>query len=72
MKGDTFLKVEGKPFRCPCGANVFRPDAEYRGVYGCNGCGREYADQDAPDYEKWKKRHRDLDDMDAALEENQL
>lgn len=35
----TTLKVGGHPFRCACGANVFR--VAYP-VYTCNGCGATY------------------------------
>lgn len=38
--------VNGKPFRCLCGANVFtkrRAVAHWGVVYQCNGCGAEYA-----------------------------
>jgi predicted SprT family Zn-dependent metalloprotease len=38
---DTMLRVDGKPFRCECGCNVFRPigvalDGEKH--YRCNSC----------------------------------
>lgn len=40
---DTLLRSDGKPFRCHCGCNVFRPvkDDERPNslIYECNGCG---------------------------------
>lgn len=35
----VMLRVDGRPWRCPCGANVFRRDGE---VYTCNACGEAY------------------------------
>lgn len=37
---NTMLKIEGKTFRCNCGANVFKRVGEKR--YICNGCQEEY------------------------------
>ena len=46
------VRVTGRPFRCPCGANVFRKRIKFivtngkvgaEEVYICNGCRREYA-----------------------------
>lgn len=40
---DSFLVVDGKPFRCECGANVFRQvvypgDPPGHVTFQCNGC----------------------------------
>lgn len=33
------LKIEGRPYRCECGCNVFhKPDKEKLMVYQCNSC----------------------------------
>lgn len=34
-------RVNGVPFRCPCGCNVFTKEREHR--YSCNACGEWYA-----------------------------
>lgn len=35
------LRVEGKSYRCRCGANVFhKPHADRPEIYECNGCGQ--------------------------------
>lgn len=38
------LYINGKNFRCNCGANVFTKfwDALYGEVFSCNGCNLEY------------------------------
>ena len=41
---DSMLKVGGKPFYCSCGANVFHKGNK-PGLWVCNGCGTEYADE---------------------------
>jgi len=33
------LRVDGKPFRCACGANVFSKLSAK--TYSCNGCGQQ-------------------------------
>jgi len=35
------LRVNGEPFRCLCGCNVFTKEREHR--YSCNACGEWYA-----------------------------
>ena len=35
-------KVDGKPFRCVCGGNVFSKEADR---YKCNSCGRTYKEE---------------------------
>lgn len=37
--GDTMLNVGGKPFRCECGANVFKRRTDDPLRIRCNGCG---------------------------------
>lgn len=33
------LKIEGQPYRCNCGCNVFhKPDQENLNIYKCNSC----------------------------------
>jgi hypothetical protein len=35
----SMLKVDGKPFRCRCGCNVFhQPDDTQPEIYACNAC----------------------------------
>lgn len=41
---DYMFKVGGKPFRCSCGANVFR-NGEEPGLWICKGCETVYADE---------------------------
>ncbi len=45
-EGDELVqpRVQGKPFRCNCGANVFRRLSPARGLpmYRCNACGQDY------------------------------
>jgi DNA-directed RNA polymerase subunit RPC12/RpoP len=37
------LRIAGKPYRCPCGCNVFhKPDREHLDQYQCNGCGQQF------------------------------
>lgn len=36
----AMLRVNGKPFRCECGTNVFSTSDEH--IYTCNGCGNVY------------------------------
>jgi hypothetical protein len=42
MKGDIMLRINGKSFRCECGANVFKkikPEEEDgKEHFKCNGC----------------------------------
>ncbi len=33
------VRVGGKPFRCPCGCNVFHHPGGRTYVYECNACG---------------------------------
>jgi hypothetical protein len=40
----TIITVDGKPFRCQCGANVFTHDSA-TDEYTCNGCGRVYKEE---------------------------
>lgn len=36
-------RINGKSFRCACGANVFhKPDEDRPEIYECNGCGNWY------------------------------
>jgi len=36
-------KVDGKPFRCECGCNVFhKPDKTDLELFKCNSCGLQY------------------------------
>jgi hypothetical protein len=42
-EGDRILNIEGKPFRCPCGCNVFRKANEDPDVFLCNACQAVYA-----------------------------
>ena len=37
----VMLKIGGKPWRCPCGANVLTRNSDE--TYTCNGCQRTYA-----------------------------
>ena len=37
----VMLKIGGKPWRCPCGANVLTHNSDE--TYTCNGCQRTYA-----------------------------
>lgn len=39
MSEDKTIKLEGKPFRCSCGANVFKSFINHPSYYRCNGCG---------------------------------
>lgn len=41
---NSMLKVGGQHFRCACGANVFHKGVK-PGLWICNGCGTEYADE---------------------------
>jgi hypothetical protein len=37
---ENIIKVDGKSFRCDCGANVFhKPLKDNKCLYECNGCG---------------------------------
>jgi hypothetical protein len=38
---DVMPHVGGKPFRCSCGANVFKHDKK-KDQFKCNGCGETY------------------------------
>jgi hypothetical protein len=40
--GDLTLAVNGQPFRCDCGCNVFRRTPEFRTRYVCNACRLEW------------------------------
>lgn len=46
--GDILVKVNGVPFRCNCGCNVFRHPYDPKtqtpilDKYNCNGCGTTY------------------------------
>jgi hypothetical protein len=41
---DCMPRVNGVPFRCPCGTNVFHtPDATKLWILACNACGTEYS-----------------------------
>lgn len=40
IRQDTMLKVDGKPFRCECGCNVFTKVSDVR--YECNACEQLY------------------------------
>lgn len=36
---ESMIKLDGKPFRCECGCNVFhRPDRDAPEIYQCNCC----------------------------------
>lgn len=37
----VMIRIEGKPFRCDCGCNVFRKRAATQ--YSCNACDNWYA-----------------------------
>lgn len=37
---NVMVKIDGKTFRCECGANVFHKDED--GLYVCNGCSLVY------------------------------
>jgi len=39
---NCLLKVEGKPFRCSCGCNVFHHPTNDADLYECNACGTQY------------------------------
>ena len=37
------LRIASKPYRCPCGCNVFhKPNRENVGLYECNGCEQQF------------------------------
>lgn len=37
------LRVDGNPYRCKCGCNVFhKPDRKYLDLYECNGCEQRF------------------------------
>ena len=37
------LRINGKPYRCDCGCNVFhKPDRRYLDLYECNGCEQRF------------------------------
>lgn len=38
------LRINGEVFRCECGCNVFH-EGKYRGLWICNACGLEYANE---------------------------
>jgi hypothetical protein len=40
----TIITVNGAPFRCQCGANVFTHDSA-TDEYTCNGCGMVYKEE---------------------------
>lgn len=39
---DVMVKVDGKPFRCTCGGNVFRHPKGRTDIFICNSCGEAY------------------------------
>ena len=39
---DVLCMIEGKPFRCECGCNVFRKLLKEPHKYVCNSCGAVY------------------------------
>lgn len=40
---DVIVKIDGKSFRCACGANVFHhPNGDDKSIYKCNACGEMY------------------------------
>lgn len=40
------ISLEGKNFRCRCGANCFhKPDKKNLQIYRCNGCGLTYTSE---------------------------
>ena len=39
---DLMLRLDGKPFRCECGCNVFKQIGRDSGHYRCNACGTIY------------------------------
>lgn len=41
MSDAVMLKVDGQPFRCGCGGNVFHKETA-TGWYVCNSCGVTY------------------------------
>ena len=65
MMNDSMLKVGGKPFYCSCGANVFHKGNK-PGLWVCNGCGTEYADETYDSRETNADRIRDMSDEELA------
>lgn len=63
---DSMLKVGGKPFYCSCGANVFHKGNK-PGLWVCNGCGTEYADETYDSRETNADRIRDMSDEELAV-----
>ena len=42
------FRVDGKPFRCACGCNVFhKPDASRPEIVRCNACEATFETEDA-------------------------
>jgi len=41
-----FLKVNGKPFTCECGCNVFHKNKKTDLIYKCNCCNNQYTEED--------------------------
>lgn len=62
---DSMLKVGGKPFYCSCGANVFHKGNKL-GLWVCNGCGTEYADETYDSRETNADRIRAMSDEELA------
>lgn len=40
-------RVDGNPFRCECGCNVFHKPTRRGNIYECNACGAWYAGEPA-------------------------
>lgn len=38
----SFVKIEGKSFKCNCGCNLFHHEYEDKNIYTCNACSQEY------------------------------
>lgn len=62
---NSMLKVGGQHFRCACGANVFHKGVK-PGLWICNGCGTEYADETYDNRKSNADRIRTMSDEELA------